>query len=87
VIGKPESAMVDMVIADRGYKLDELAMVGDRLYTDLELARRAGILGVAVLTGETSLVEIAESNIKPDIIMDDIGQLANIIETIKENNL
>jgi HAD superfamily hydrolase (TIGR01450 family) len=87
VIGKPESARVDMVIADRGYKLDELAMVGDRLYTDLELARRAGILGVAVLTGETSLVEIAESNIKPDIIMEDIGQLANIIETIKKNNL
>jgi ribonucleotide monophosphatase NagD (HAD superfamily) len=51
------------------------------------LARRAGILGVAVLTGETSLVEIAESNIKPDIIMEDIGQLANIIETIKKNNL
>lgn len=85
VIGKPETAMVDMVIADRGYSRSELAMVGDRLYTDLELARRAGILGIAVLTGETNLDEIEAGSIKPDLILTDIGQLANIINDLKAN--
>ena len=83
VIGKPETAMVDMVMADRGFGKEELAMVGDRLYTDLELARRAGILGIAVLTGETNLEEIEASNTKPDLILDDIGQLADIISKLK----
>lgn len=83
VIGKPETAMVDMVLAERGFKREEIAMVGDRLYTDLELARRANILGIAVLTGETSVEEISGSETKPDIILDDIGQLAKIIRSIK----
>jgi len=83
VIGKPETAMVDMVLADRGFSREELAMVGDRLYTDLELAKRAGILGIAVLTGETNLEEIAASTTKPDIILDDIGQLAELLRGIK----
>ncbi|NLW11070.1 MAG: HAD-IIA family hydrolase [Clostridiaceae bacterium] len=83
VIGKPETAMVDMVIADRGYTREELAMVGDRLYTDLELAKRADILGIAVLTGETDMEEIAHSETKPDLILDDIGQLAKLIDDLK----
>lgn len=83
VIGKPETAMVDIVMTDRGFSRDELAMVGDRLYTDLELARRAGILGIAVLTGETNLEEIASSKTKPDLILNDIGQLADILSGIK----
>ena len=79
VIGKPETAMVDMVMQDRGFEKEELAMVGDRLYTDLALARRADILGVAVLSGETSLEEIEASDEHPDLIVKDIGELAALI--------
>ena len=32
-------------------------MVGDRLYTDMAMARRAGAFGVLVLTGETTPAE------------------------------
>jgi NagD protein len=85
VIGKPETAMVDMVIADRGFAREELAMVGDRLYTDLELARRANILGIAVLTGETDIDEINRSITKPDIVVDDIGQLALLLKEIRSS--
>ena len=84
VIGKPETAMVDMVLKDRGFARNELAMVGDRLYTDLEIARRADILGIAVLSGETSLDEINESTQKPDIIIKDIGQLASLIQKVNK---
>jgi HAD superfamily hydrolase (TIGR01450 family) len=76
VIGKPESAMVDMVLASRGYSRQELAMVGDRIYTDLALARNTGIIGIAVLSGEATLAEIEESGIEPDYIFDGIGDLA-----------
>ena len=82
VIGKPETAMVDMVMMDRGYEREELAMVGDRLYTDLALARRAGILGIAVLTGETNTEEISASLESPDLVLQDIGELAEILKTL-----
>jgi NagD protein len=82
VIGKPETAMVDMVIMDRGYKKEELAMVGDRLYTDLALARRAEIIGIAVLSGETNLDEINSSQESPDLVLKDIGELAAIVKDL-----
>lgn len=76
VIGKPDPAMAEMVLADRGYRREELAMVGDRLYTDLAFAQQAGILGVAVLSGETTLAEIAAGDVRPDYIFEGIGDLA-----------
>jgi len=79
IIGKPDPAMAEMVMASRGYQPAELAMVGDRLYTDIAFARHAGILGIAVLSGETSLAEITASQTKPDLIFQDVGELARII--------
>ena len=79
VIGKPDPAMAEMVMASRGYLPADLAMVGDRLYTDIEFARRAGILGIAVLSGETSPREIEASETKPDLIFRDIGELADCL--------
>ncbi len=76
VIGKPDPAMAQMVMADRGYRAEDLAMVGDRLYTDIAFANNAGILSIAVLSGETTLAEIAASAVKPDFVFADIGELA-----------
>lgn len=82
VIGKPDPAMAEMVMATRGFAPEDLAMVGDRLYTDIEFARRAGILGIAVLSGETTLEEIESGEIKPDLVFADIGKLAESLMTI-----
>ena len=76
VIGKPDPAMIEMVIKSRGFQRHELAMVGDRIYTDLASARNAGILGIAVLSGETTSDEIDASDVTPDFIFQDIGELA-----------
>ena len=38
-----------------GLKNEEIAMVGDRIYTDVATAQNAGSLGVLVLSGETTL--------------------------------
>ena len=47
-------------------------MVGDRLYTDIAMARQAGALGVLVLTGETKADGAAKSNPPPDLIVQDL---------------
>lgn len=76
VIGKPETAMIEMVMDSRGYRREALAMVGDRIYTDLAAARNARILAIAVLSGEATRASIDESTVKPDFIFNDIGDLA-----------
>ncbi|MBN2217531.1 MAG: HAD hydrolase-like protein [Pirellulales bacterium] len=59
---------------------DELAMVGDRLYTDMAMAKSIGALGVLVLTGEATADEAAACPNPPNLIVDDLtafGRLLN----------
>lgn len=79
VLGKPDPAMIAGVLDRRGLTPDQTAMVGDRLYTDIELARRAGALGVLVLTGETTAAEAAAATPPPDLVCDDVLELARLL--------
>ena len=54
VLGKPDPCMLRGILSRHALAPEQLAMVGDRLYTDMAMARRAGALGVLVLTGETT---------------------------------
>ena len=50
-------------IASRyGLKPHEIAMAGDRIYTDVATAQNAGAFGVLVLSGETTLDTALSSN-------------------------
>jgi len=79
VYGKPDPAMIEMILSRYGYKKNELAMVGDRVYTDMAFAKMAGIVGIGVLTGEATLEEIAESDYLPDMVFDRISDIAKYL--------
>jgi HAD superfamily hydrolase (TIGR01450 family) len=64
-IGKPESTMVDIVRKKCGYRADETVVIGDRLYTDIATGLNAGITAICVLTGEATLNDIENGDIKP----------------------
>jgi HAD superfamily hydrolase (TIGR01450 family) len=78
VMGKPDPAMIRGILQRHGLEARELAMVGDRLYTDMAMARRAGTLGVLVLTGETTAAAAAEWGPEPDcIVVKDLAELGD----------
>lgn len=52
VLGKPDPTMLDGIMHRHGLKPEEIAMVGDRIYTDTAMAHNAGAVGVLVLSGE-----------------------------------
>lgn len=54
VLGKPDPNMLFGIMDKYGYERDEVAMVGDRIYTDVATAHNAGAFGVLVLSGETT---------------------------------
>ena len=78
-LGKPDPNMLSGILHRYGYEADEVAMVGDRIYTDIEMAHNAGAFGVLVLSGETTL-EVADAAPKqPHLICDSIEVLGELI--------
>ena len=51
-------------------------MVGDRLYTDMEMAERAGVHGILVLSGEAALADLEGSGLSPSLVVGSVGSLA-----------
>lgn len=72
--GKPFKETADMISELYGVPFEETAIVGDRLYTDIALGKNNGLMSVLVLTGETKIEDVNESN-APDIILDGIGEI------------
>jgi NagD protein len=66
------------IVERHGLNPDEVAMVGDRVYTDIAMAQNAGAFGVLVLSGETTLDMIPES-CPPDLIVRDIEELGELL--------
>ncbi|MDO9545382.1 MAG: HAD-IIA family hydrolase [Pelolinea sp.] len=79
IIGKPYDHMVDAVLERTGFKKSEIAMIGDRLYTDIAMGN-AGITTILVLSGETKRGDLVNSAIKPDIIVDDLMGVVRIMK-------
>ena len=76
VVGKPNAGIVDSALRRAGVSAGEAAIVGDRLYTDIETGRRHGILSILVMTGETTRELLDETEFRPDRVY---GRLSEMI--------
>jgi len=75
ITGKPNPGMIMHKIEELGYSPEECAMVGDRLYTDMEMANRAGCVSVLVLSGEATLEDLQESDVDVDVVVESVDSL------------
>jgi HAD superfamily hydrolase (TIGR01450 family) len=75
VIGKPNAPIVEALLEKTGFPVEGHCMVGDRLYTDIALGQW-GITTALVLSGETKLSDLENSPFQPDILCQDIAELA-----------
>jgi len=79
VIGKPDPRMLEGIQQRYQLQPSQIAIIGDRIYTDLQMAYNAKALGVLVLTGETS-IKVAEQSVpRPDIIVDNLGDFGEML--------
>ena len=79
VLGKPDPTMLLELEAKLGLEKDEVAMVGDRAYTDVEMARRAGALPVLVLSGETTREMLPEVSRPGDLVVADLEEFGTLL--------
>jgi arabinose operon protein AraL len=76
-VGKPDPIMLETVMGLIGLDKEECVMTGDRLYTEIRMAKNAGMPSAVVLTGETTAEDLAgepEENL-PDYTLQRIDQL------------
>ena len=89
-LGKPDPNMLYGIMERLDLKPEEVAMVGDRIYTDTATAHNAGAFGVLVLSGETTLevvdkvAEDARTNpapefFPPDLVCRDVKELGELL--------
>ena len=78
VVGKPSPEIVSVALDRLGVRREECAMVGDRLETDMRMARDAGLTGILTLSGVTSRINLGSSKIKPDYVIESIAALGDL---------
>lgn len=80
IIGKPYPEMIEALRAKYGLENPQtIAMVGDRLYTDMAMAKAAGIVGLLVLSGETQREDLAHSEVQPDLVLENLGDIVEAL--------
>jgi phosphoglycolate/pyridoxal phosphate phosphatase family enzyme len=76
VAGKPELIMFEVALAEHLHRdRDRFAIIGDRLDTDVQGGRNAGIATILALSGSTTEEDLIISEIKPDYVIRDLRDL------------
>ena len=80
IVGKPNPLMMWMISKKFSLPTHRIAMVGDRLYTDIEFALRSGAMAILVLSGETQKEHLQQSQTEPHLVVENIGVLAELLK-------
>ena len=78
-LGKPDPNMLSGICSRMNLEPSQIAMVGDRIYTDIAMAHNAGAFGVLVLSGETTLEVAQQAPKQPSLICRDIEELGELL--------
>lgn len=78
VIGKPGRPMFELALQLTGSTVQETAMLGDRLDTDIDGAGDLGLYTIMVLTGVSTRAEAEQNRVVPDLIVEDLPTLMRV---------
>lgn len=79
IIGKPNGDIIDYLCTRVNSKREEIAMVGDRLYTDIAAGRNNGLKSILVLSGEATMEDVQTSEVQPHLIFNSVKELSEIL--------
>lgn len=75
IIGKPNEDIIEYLATRVQMQRDKIAMVGDRLYTDIAAGRNNGLKSVLVLSGEATMEDVRESDVVPHLIFRSVKEI------------
>ena len=83
LIGKPSPLYFRTALSLLGFSADdEFFMIGDDLENDVLAAKQIGGRGVLIYTGKTSFPLISNQNLKPDLEINSLIEMIDILEKV-----
>ena len=79
VLGKPDPSMLSGILKKQRLLPENIAMVGDRIDTDILMAQKARALSVLVLSGEATREDGEGMQPPPDLIVDNIQEFGKLL--------
>lgn len=79
IIGKPNPPIIEAVVEKSGVAIEQICMVGDRLYTDIALGA-TGVTTVLVLCGEANKEDVPDAPHQPNFVMQDLAELGRMLQ-------
>lgn len=79
IMGKPSKSFFDLALQDMHLSVKDVAIIGDDIDSDVGGGMSCGLEGILVKTGKYREDYVAESNIKPDMILESLNELKRII--------
>lgn len=75
IIGKPNKGIIEAICKKFNIDKSSMAMVGDRLYTDVKLGINAEITSILVLSGEATIKDLEQSDISPTYVFNSVKDI------------
>ena len=79
IIGKPNADIIDYLTNRVNTNREEIAMVGDRLYTDIAAGRNNGLKSILVLSGEAAMEDVQKSDVIPHMVFDSVKEMLALL--------
>ena len=73
--GKPSRHTLDYIVKATGAAPEEIAIVGDRLYTDIAVAKDSPVTSILVLSGESTKADVEQSDVKPTLVLPSLKEI------------
>lgn len=80
ICGKPHNAIAQVIKDKVSLPAQKIAMVGDRLLTDIQFGLNNNFVATLVLTGETDKAWLEKSNIVADVVLEGVWEIGGIGE-------
>ncbi len=79
IVGKPNREIIDYMLNVMGAEPKNTAVVGDRLYTDVQSGISNGLYGILVLSGEVQLADLPDAGVTPHLIFDSVKEITRLL--------
>jgi len=79
ILGKPYPESIQYLLEKTGFEVTETILIGDRLQTDIALAKQYQIFSILVLTGVHQGEDVKKTGIIPDMIVENLIELKKIM--------
>jgi ribonucleotide monophosphatase NagD (HAD superfamily) len=72
--------MMEFAVAHTGIPANRMAIIGDQLASDMQMAQEFGMVSVLVLSGQTTRDDLVNATYQPDYVVESISHLTPLFQ-------